>query len=442
MSLLFWRTKPAEPAHPHIEEGSLAQQAITCLQKAALVQPENPDLFVEERVIWQPDSWLLQRCWQALADGGAGEAALAVAALLEPRSPLARAQALYRLAQQLPTYPDLAPLVRRELQQARLRLFGPWTPGDENRQVDRLLLLGAAAVLVGDPALAFACLERADQSPRVWDRVMVTAELRGLLAEIVARVGLHPLTNQLITLSIRRYEETGAQFLHQILALIGPRLAREQLPRRTAKLMQRCVDTFQFATLTSLTSRRLAASAFGQAGLVHDVLAQLTTIANVQEARRESGLSSGKGDPHFLRQVKRPTANPDIDFQVYTLQEAVRAMPVRSVSREERIALADQLAILAIQSDGWTAASAAASLVELGALKYAVNVVDHIPAQDPTRSEGVLSLVRALLDFGDPQLAEEQANKAVAWVKSLDRRNPERATIWGLAEIYLAHDLP
>jgi hypothetical protein len=68
--------------------------------------------------------------------------------------------------------------------------------------------------------------------------------------------------------------------------------------------------------------------------------------------------------------------------------------------------------------------------------------VDHIPIEDPTRSEGVLSLVRALLDFGDPQLAEEQTTKAVAWVKSLDRRNPERATIWGLAEIYLEHGMP
>jgi hypothetical protein len=219
-------------------------------------------------------------------------------------------------------------------------------------------------------------------------------------------------------------------------------VAREQLPRRSAKLMQRCVDTFQFATLASLTSRRLAAAAFGQAGLVHEILAQIATIANVQEARRESGLSSGKGDPYFLRQVKRPTANPDVDFQVYTLQEAVRAMPVRAIGREERIVLADQLALLAIKSDGWTAASAAASLIELGAIKYAIDVVDHIPVHDPTRSEGVLSLVRALLAFGDTALAEEQAEKAVAWVKSLDKRNPERATIWGLAEIYLERGMP
>ncbi len=49
--------------------------------------------------------------------------------------------------------------------------------------------------------------------------------------------------------------------------------------------------------------------------------------------------------------------------------------------------------------------------------------------------------MRALLDAGDPQLAAEQVNKALSWVKSLDKRNPERATIWGLAEVYLAHGM-
>jgi hypothetical protein len=404
--------------------------------------PENPDLFVEERVIWQPDSWLLQRCWQALADAGMGAAALLVAAQLEGRSPLARMQALYRLAQQTPAHPELRSLLHRELQQARPLLFGPWLPGEEHRQADRLLLASATAAHIGDTALAFACLERADQQARVWDRVLVTAELRSLLAEVVARVGLHPLTGQLVTLAIRRYEESGAQFLHQLLSLIGPRVTREQLPRRTVRLMQRCVDTFQFATLTSLTGRRLAASAFGQAGMIGDLLGQLTTIANVQEARRDSGLSSGRGDPYFLRQVKRPAANPDVDFQAYTLQEAIRMMPVRSLPRDQRITLADQLAVLAIKSDGWTAAGAAASLIDLGALKYAVDVVDHIPAQDPTRSEGVITLVRSLLAFGDPRLAEEQVQKALVWLKSLEQRNPERATIWGLAEVYLEYNQP
>jgi hypothetical protein len=276
----------------------------------------------------------------------------------------------------------------------------------------------------------------------VWDRVFITPEPRNLLAQIVARVGLHPLTTQLVSLAIRRYEDSGAQFIHQVASIIGPRVSRERLPRRIARLLQRCVETFEFATLASLSSRRLAAAVFGQAGLVHELLEQITTINNVQDARRDSGLSGGKGDPHFLRQVKRPTANPDIDFQVYTLQEAIQAMPVRTITREDRIALADRLAALAIRSDGWTAAGAAASLMELGALKYAVSVVDHIPPQDPTRSEGVIALVRALLAVDEPQLAEEQVSKALTWVKSLDKRNPERATIWGLVEIYLDEQMP
>src|SRR5690606_5951226 len=78
----------------------------------------------------------------------------------------------------------------------------------------------------------------------------------------------------------------------------------------------------------------------------------------------------------------------------------------------------------------------------LGALKYAVGVVDHIAPQDPTRSEGVISLVRALLEIGETDLAGEQVQKALAWLHALDRRNPARATIWGLAEVYLAHQQP
>jgi hypothetical protein len=80
--------------------------------------------------------------------------------------------------------------------------------------------------------------------------------------------------------------------------------------------------------------------------------------------------------------------------------------------------------------------------MELGAYKYAVNVVDYIPPQDPTRSEGVIALVRSLLAMNEAQLADEQVRKAMTWVKSLDKRNPERATIWGLAEVYLEYQMP
>ena len=442
MGILRRKQSPAETAVKITVPVILAERAIACLQQASQVEPDDLDLLVEERVTWQPDSWLLQRIWQALADGGAGEAALTVAQMVESRAPLARAQALYRLAQQTTARPALVNLVRYELMRTQPTLFGEWVVGEEWRQIERLLLYGASAAIIGENSLALACIERTDQFDRAWDRVIRQPELRGHLAQIVSRVGLHPLTGHLISLAIRRYEDSGAQFVHQVASLIGQRVPRERLPRRLARLLKRCVDTFEFATLASLMGRRLASAVFGQAGLVHELLEQITTISNVQDARRDSGLSGGKDDPHLLRQVKRPTANPDVDFQVYTLQEAIQAMPVRSIPREQRIALADRLAALAIRSDGWTAAGAAASLMELGALKYAVSIVDHIPPQDPTRSEGVIALVRALLEVNEPQLAEEQVRKALAWVKSLDKRNPERATIWGLVEVYLEHQMP
>ena len=104
-----------------------------------------------------------------------------------------------------------------------------------------------------------------------------------------------------------------------------------------------------------------------------------------------------------------------MDFQVYTLREAIRALPVRGLSRDARLELANRLAALGNRSDGWTAAGAAATLVELGAVKYGIDVVSKIPDSDPTRSEGVISLVRALLAAGEAELAEEQAQKGLIW---------------------------
>ncbi len=420
---------------------SLAQAAIDLLHAAAGVTPDDPDATVEERNIWQPDFWLMQRCWQALADLGAGDEAMAVAALLELRHPLAPAQALYRVAQQTERFPALKQLAAQELDRLSAKLFNPLIVSDQERQTERLLFSAAAAASIGDEPAALACLERLDQQPRIWGKVLANGEWRSLLAQTISRVGLSPLTSYLITASIRRYEDAGAQFLHEILTAITETDGQE-LPRRAARLQQRCIETFQYATLATLTSRRLAAIAFGRGGMAADVLEQLVTMANVQEARRESGLATLTGDPNFLRQVTRPNANPDVDLQVYTLQEAIRAMPVRRISREQRIDLADRVAALAGQSDGWTAAGAASTLVGLGALKYAVEAVDSIPPNDPTRSEGVISLVRALLDLGDAKLAREQVDKALAWVKSYEKRNPERATIWGLAEVYLDHGDP
>ncbi|MEX1018200.1 MAG: hypothetical protein WDZ49_01000 [Litorilinea sp.] len=431
-------------------------RALEFLEAAAAVEPDSDALVIEERAVWQPDSWLLQRCWHELAEAGAGAEALQVATLLEARNPLARVQALYQVARRAAVGRDAAAarLVAQEVRQTSVALFADAAAETVFKFGEQLLYASAAAAQVGNISLACACLERLDQINHSWDRVFIPLEARQVLAETVTRIGLHPLTNHLLEMAIRRYEEPGAQFLHQIMELSAARLqefpaARElqtrliqRRVRRLGRLMQRCVAVFQFSTLSTLTARRLAATAFGQAGYVRDVLEQVETIANVQAARQETGLGSSRSDPHFLRQVKRPTANLDVDFQLYTLQEAIKVMPLRNLAREERIGLADRVAALATQSDGWTAAGAVATLVDLGALRYAVSVMDFIAPTDPTRSEGVISLVRALLAFGEEQLAHEQVQKAIVWARSLPGRNPERALIWGLAEVYMEYGQP
>lgn len=424
------------------EPPSLAARAIEFLHIAANAEPDETGSATEGRGIWQPDSWLMQRSWQELADQGAGDEAMAVAAMQEMRNPLATVQALYRLSSGAQDAIPTQVLVAHELHMLHTKLFGAWVVSDDVRQAERLSLAAASAVQIDDHSLAFACLERLDQIHRGWDLVVLRAELRNLLAETISAVGLHPLTSYLITTAIRRHEEAGAQFLYQIVSNLAPQAHSGELSRKSARLLRKCVETFQYAMLSSLNSRRLAAIAFGQAGMIADVLAQVTTMANVQEARRETGMTSMSGDPHFLRQVTRPNAKPDVDFQVYTLQQAIAAMPVRQLSREDRVRLANRVAELAVQSDGWTAAGATTTLVSLGALKYAVDVVDFISPTDPTRSEGVISLVRALLDVGEADQAREQVNKALAWLKEYTARNPERATIWGVADVYLDHGRP
>ena len=420
----------------------LSLRAIELLQIASNSDPENVSGMRVEHSIWQPDSYLMQGSWKALAEQGAGEQALSVAMQQELRNPLAYAQALHEVSILAKAEPALCELVARELETMHIKLFEEWVISDATRQTERLILAAASAVNIGDKSLALSYLERLDQIERGWDRVILRVESRTILASTISAIGLHPLISYLITTSVRRHEEAGAEFLHQIVSHLKPDASTATLPRRSARLLRKCVETFQFATLSSLNSRRLAALAFGQAGMVSHVLAQITTMANVQEARRVTGQGSTLNDPQLLRQVTRPNANPDVDFQIYTLQQAISAMPIRAIPREDRIKLANRLAELAVLSDGWTAAGASSTLVNLGALRYAVDVVDNIPAADPTRSEGVLSLVNALLMQGSDQQAREQVDKALAWLKENAGQNAERATIWGIADAYLEHGQP
>jgi len=442
-----------------VADSPLIQSALAALQAGAAVVLDEQTLLVEERNIWQPESWLLQRCWETLADAGYGVEALMVANHLVARRPLARLQATYRLACQLPRLPALAPLIQHELQQWQYRLFH--THPTEAQDIERLLLVATSAALADEIALAAACLERLDNLAKGWHRVMTRPELRDQLALAIVHIGPHPLTNDLINVAIRRFDDAGAQLLYTITTLLQDEIAGatpasatnnlEHNPRssdgRTAqtkaeRLMRYCLDTLRLSTLVSLQSRRVAAMIFGQAGEVDEVLTQIATIESVQTAQRETGYAPAKEDTTLLRQVKRTSANSDVDFLVYTLRNAIDAMPLRQLRREERIALADQLALLGVRSDGWTAASATGVLVELGALHYAVQVVEQIAPQDPSRSEALIILVRSLLALEEDELAAEQAQRALDWAESLPMRNPERALTWGLAELYLQHNQP
>jgi hypothetical protein len=424
----------------------LAHAAIAALTSA--VQAQTADsIVVDERAVFRPDTWLLQCCWQSLADAGKLTQALQVARLAAYRQPLATIHCLHRLSQQVDRHWGLANAIAVELEYLAPALFDQPAGAPSSYNAEQLLYAAVSAANIGDRQSAFACLERLDQFAKPWDNIMSHPDQRGRLAETVLRIGPHPLTLALMSNALRRFGDAGAHFVLDITAGAAERLRRATahagIPAtatgatKMARLLALGVDTFRNASLTSLHSRRLTATVFGQAGMVDEVLAQLTTIANIQAARREGGLSLRQGDPTLLRQVKRPTADADVDFQVYTLREAIRALPLRGLSRDARLELSNRLAALGNRSDGWTAAGAAATLVELGAVKYGVEVVNKIPDNDPTRSEGVISLVRALLAAGEAELAEEQAQKGLIWARAYPGRNPERALTWGLADVYL-----
>ena len=292
------------------------------------------------------------------------------------------------------------------------------------------------APLWADTTAVFNYLERLDQKRGAWDRIMLDPEQRALLARSLAAGGRHPLTSSMIASASPRYGESGALLVQGITKALDPENDRDRL------LIERCAGTMRYASLTTMQGHRVAVAVMARAGWADQVVAHLTTIANIQEARRESGLALRRNDQQLLRQVKRTQANADIDFQVYTLQEAIRGMPVRRITREDRAELARALAVAGMKSDGWTASGAAATLVELGAIKLAIDVVDHIAPTDPTRSEGAIALVKGLLEIGEVSLAAEQTEKALAWIPTIESENAERATIWGLAELYLEHRRP
>lgn len=469
---------------------SLAQFAIESLHAAATVQPEDATRITEARGVWQPDSWIIHRCWQVLADAGMVNEALTVASLAEMRHPLALFHALHTLVRQGNPSVELTQTVRHELAQMSARLFSPWVASEQTQQIERLLYAAASAACIDDDIFAFACLERLDQFPRAWDRILVHPEMRTVLAETITHVGLHPLTCYLIDSAILNFQDAGAQFIQQIANTIKARRAKryagsEQFAPPTRPpvqsesdasaessliygdefdaLMARCVNVCRTTTLTSLHSRRLAATVLAQAGLVDETLKQVHTIATIQDAHRETSSdprnrsagftsqyagteyysdgASGmlrNGENQVLRQVGRSHSDSDVDFLVNTLKNVVEVLPIDYTTAHQRLKVGKQIAALGALSDGWTAAGAASTLIKLGGVQDAVEVVEQI--DDTTHSEGAIELVSGLLETGQEEYADIQTRSALSWARSLKERMPERATIWGIAEAYIEHN--
>lgn len=431
----------------------LAQIAIDSLHAAVTNRPHNNAQVALERNVVQPDTWLIRACGQSLADHGAGADALSVAQLGELRQPMALLQTLYRVAKQATQQPGLRTLVHEELAARHSSLLNATGSANPHNRADKLLLAAASAALTGDEPRTITYLETLDQIPKGWDRIFIHPEQRGILAETIVHVGLYPLTDQLITGAIRNFGDSGAQLLQQIADL----LAKNHVPdstlhvdaARADALLQRCARTLHNAALITLFSRRIAATVLAQAGMIDEMVEQLDTIATIQDAHRETGFSHRGGTPMrtsfgtqdddtvLLRQVIRPRANIDIDFQAYTLRNALQLLPLTRLSEQQRHALAHRLASLGAQSDGWTAAAVVPMLIRLGAVQYAVDVVSRIAENDPTRSEGIIALAGALLGVGQAHSARTQIQAALTWAESLPERTPERAMRWGLAEVYL-----
>ena len=412
---------------------SLVEAALQALRSA---DQSNPS--VADRQVRQPDTWLLRRCMMALAEHGSADATLAAVELIRDREPLAAYKTLPVLARRAEDDVEIAFFVANRLQGMRFLLQRPISP-DRNTWGDQLLNMACAAARLDDDTLAFSCLERLDQAPDIWITLFNQQDRRELLAETVALLGLHPLTSYLIKQAIRQHGDAGAHFMQRVAVDAARWIEKGRRTTRTRHLLRRCVETVQIATLISLISRRYAGTVLALGGDVRAVLEQVTTIANIQEARRESGVAYRESEHKVLRQVRRPRANIDIDFQFYTLKEAIDHLDLENLHVADRAALAERLAMLGAGSDGWTAASATGMLIKLGEFDHAVAVVDRIDPRDPTRSEAYNVLVAGLLNAGLNDEARIQAQKALRWAQSLAEVHPERLLVWGMAAAYLKH---
>ncbi len=419
--------------------GTLGHQAIQALQHALSSLQASPRLLKEERNIRQPDSWLAERCWHMLASTGHADSALVLATLIAPRQPLAVPRALLVLAASSRERRNVLQFVRKRLEQ-HIFLLIQATPEEVDAYSEHLLLAGTTAAHLHSTALIFTCLERLDQIPGTWEAIMHSPDLRPHLAITVAASPLHPLTAHLITTCLSRFELAGAQFLAELAAHCV--MEEGEIKPGCRPTMELCLTAVQDYVPADVTIRRYTATVLARTGECQAVLDTMDIMHNIMEAQRENALPVRDADDNLLRHVVRTGANTDVDFLVFTLQEALRALPVARHTDAAVRQMADRLVHLASRSDGWTAAGATAALIETGWLAEASAMVDKIPPEDTARSDAICVIVQGCLERKEPAQADAQVRKSWPWINQLQDENVKRQTIRRLAEAYVQAGYP
>ena len=417
----------------------LSLRAIQALQAALDQQRVAPSLLREERSIRQPDSWLVERCWVSLAQAGATEAALVLASLISPRQPLAVPKALLTLADQASQGNAETLFVQKRLDQHGLMVLQTPSQDRESFQAN-LILTSTAAGRVHMPTLVYSCLERLDQMPGVWQQIMGSPDMRPALAAALATVDLHPLTSHLVRSCLNRFEVDGALFLNDLSALLVDAHG-SVLPGREPT-MRRCLQAATQLITGDVSIRRFATSVLARGGEGQAALTSVDTLATMMEARQETAPPARDADESILRHVVRKNANMEVDFQVFTIQETLSALPASKSRGEEAANLVDRLVALGGRSDGWTASSAISALVEAGWFEAAVQLVDSIAPEDATKSDAICGLIEGLLAHSKWDDADTQVRRFWPWIMRLEDDHVKWLTVRRLAELYVLAGLP
>lgn len=414
-------------------QGPLAALAVRTLTHALASPGGTEALLKEERSIRQPDSWLVEQCWRTLAETGEADSALVLASLVAPRQPLAVAETFLALAQAPGLRAETIQFLRERLNQ---HIAVTFMTGDGDReQTDRNLTMSAvAAATLHLPNLAYTCLEKLDQTPGTWSRLLRDPDLRPLLARTVAALPVHPLTCNLVLGGLVRHDQVdGARFLKEVADRLDTGAERAA---GHARLLKLCLEAVRGPVTTDIAARRYTAAVLARGGDIRAMAETIDTLAAVMEAQSETRLPHRDADDNILRHVVRSGANTDVDFQVFTLQEALRALPSALHGHAGAARLAQRLVELARNSDGWTAASATAALTHIGHMDAAARVVAAIPEDDIARSDAVCELVDGCLAAGKVEEAAAQVRAAWSWVSGLQDEHLQRLTVRRLAELY------